>query len=149
LTEIVPGLARVAVLSNPLNPSMAVVLEQTKVAAQSLGIEIYVVEVEAPDKFERAFAAVTTVRAGALIVLPDAMLYGQHPRIVTFTAAAHLPALFPEKEVAEAGGEDPPPVDLRPGAQEQVLRAPLQVMDGNFQRLKGVCPWWDSVIARH
>src|SRR5499427_2830049 len=104
LTEIVPGLVRVAVLSNPLNPSMAVVLEQTKAAAQSLGIEIYVVEVEAPDKFESAFAAVTTVRAGALIVLPDAMLYGQHPRIVTFTAAAHLPALFPEKEVAEAGG---------------------------------------------
>jgi hypothetical protein len=29
------------------------------------------------------------------------------------------------------------------------LRAPLQVMDGNFQRLKGVCPWWDSVIAGH
>jgi putative tryptophan/tyrosine transport system substrate-binding protein len=39
-----------------------------------------------------------------LNVLPDAMLYGQHPRIVTFAAAAHLPALFPEKEVAEAGG---------------------------------------------
>ena len=32
------------------------------------------------------------------------MLYGQHPRIVTFAAAAHLPALFPEREVAEAGG---------------------------------------------
>ena len=91
-------------MSNPLNPSMALVLEQTKAAAQSLGIEIYVVEVKAPNKFDSAFAAVTTVRAGALIVLPDAMLYGQHPRIVTFTAAAHLPALFPEKEVAEAGG---------------------------------------------
>jgi putative ABC transport system substrate-binding protein len=104
LTEIVPGLVRVAVLSNPLNPSMAVVLEQTKAAAQSLGIEIYVVEVKAPNKFDSAFAAVTSVRAGALIVLPDPMLYGQHPRIVTFTAAAHLPALFPEKEVAEAGG---------------------------------------------
>jgi putative ABC transport system substrate-binding protein len=104
LTEIVPGLARVAALSNPLNPSIALVLEQTKAAAQSLGIEIYVVEVKAPDKFDSAFAAVTSVRAGALIVLPDGMLYGQHPRIVTFTAAAHLPALFPEKEVAEAGG---------------------------------------------
>ena len=46
------------------------------------------------------------------------------------------------------GGEDLPPADLRPGAQEQVLRAPLQVLDGNFERLKGVCPWWDSVIAR-
>jgi putative tryptophan/tyrosine transport system substrate-binding protein len=38
------------------------------------------------------------------MVLPDPLLYGQHPRIVTFTAASHLPALFPEKEVAEAGG---------------------------------------------
>jgi hypothetical protein len=37
----VPGLARVAVLSNPLNPSMAVVLEQTKAATQSLGIKNY------------------------------------------------------------------------------------------------------------
>jgi putative ABC transport system substrate-binding protein len=43
-------------------------------------------------------------RAGALIVLPDPMLYGQHPRVVTFATASHLPALFPEKEVAEAGG---------------------------------------------
>jgi putative ABC transport system substrate-binding protein len=104
LTEIVPGIARVAVLSNPLNPSMVAVVEQTKAAAQSLGIEIHVVEVQAPDQFESAFAAVRRTRAGALIVLPDAVLYGQHPRIVTFTTASHLPALFPEKEVAEAGG---------------------------------------------
>jgi ABC-type uncharacterized transport system substrate-binding protein len=104
LTEIVPGFARLAVLSNPLNPSIASIVEQTKAAAQSLGIETHVVEVQAPDKFQSAFAAVTTARAGALIVLPDPLLYGQHPRIVTFTAASHLPALFPEKEVAEAGG---------------------------------------------
>jgi putative ABC transport system substrate-binding protein len=102
LTEIIPGLARVAVLSNPLNPSIAV--EQTKAAAQALGIETHVVEVQAPDKFESAFAAVTAAHAGALMVLPDPLLYGQHPRIVTFTAASHLPALFPEREVAEAGG---------------------------------------------
>src|SRR5262249_26563537 len=56
------------------------------------------------DKFESAFAAITSAHAGALIVLPDAVLYGQHPRVVTFTAASHLPALFPEKEVAEVGG---------------------------------------------
>ena len=61
-------------------------------------------EVQAPDKFESAFAAVTAAHAGALMVLPDPLLYGQHPRIVTFTAASHLPAIFPEREVAEAGG---------------------------------------------
>jgi len=104
LTEIVPGLARVAVLSNPLNPGEKSSVEQTKAAAQALGIETHVVEVQAPDKFESAFAAVTAAHAGALMVLPDPLLYGQHPCIVTFTAASHLPALFPEREVAEAGG---------------------------------------------
>jgi putative ABC transport system substrate-binding protein len=61
-------------------------------------------EVPGPDQFESAFAAVTRAHAGALIVLPDPVLYGQHPRVVTFTTASHLPALFPEKEVVEAGG---------------------------------------------
>src|SRR5262249_21959094 len=104
LTEIVPGLARVAVLSDPLNPTHTAIVEQTKAAAETLGVEIHVVEVQAPDQFESAFAAITRARAGALIVLPAAVFYGQHPRIVTFTTASHLPALFPEKEVAEAGG---------------------------------------------
>ena len=104
LTEIVPRLARVAVLSNPLNPSIVRIVEQTKAAAQSLGVEIHVAEVQAPDKFGSAFVAITSEHAGALIVLPDPVLYGQHPRVVTFTAASHLPALFPEKEVAEVGG---------------------------------------------
>jgi putative ABC transport system substrate-binding protein len=104
LTEIVPGLARVAVLSNPLNPNTAPIVEQTKAAAQSLGVEVHVAEVQAPDKFGSAFAAITSAHAGALIVLPDPLLYGQHPRVVTFTAASHLPTLFPEKEVADAGG---------------------------------------------
>jgi len=104
LTEIVPRLARVAVLSNPLNPNTAPIVEQTKAAAQSLGVEVQFAEVQAPDKFGSAFAAITSAHAGALIVLPDPVLYGQHPRVVTFTAASHLPTLFPEKEVAEVGG---------------------------------------------
>ena len=104
LTEIIRGLARVAVLSNPSNPSNTLLLEQTKAAAQSLGVEIHVVEVQGPDMFESAFAAVAAAHAGALIVLGDGMLYSQQPRIVTFAAASHLPALFGEKEGAEAGG---------------------------------------------
>jgi hypothetical protein len=26
-----------------------------------------------------------------------------------------------------------------------VMRAPVQVMEGNYQRMSGVCPWWDSL----
>jgi ABC-type uncharacterized transport system substrate-binding protein len=56
------------------------------------------------NKFDSAFATVAAVRADSLVVLPDPMFFGQHDRIVALTAASHLPALFPEKEVVEAGG---------------------------------------------
>jgi putative ABC transport system substrate-binding protein len=104
LTEIVPGLARAAVLSNPVNPSHASLLKQTQSAAQSLGVELHVAEAAAPDKLESAFATVIAARAQFLIVFPDAMFFGQYPRVVLFTATSHLPALFPEKQVVEAGG---------------------------------------------
>jgi 2,3-dihydroxybiphenyl 1,2-dioxygenase len=45
-------------------------------------------------------------------------------------------------------GSDPPPMDLRPDALKQSVRAPVQVMDGNFERLKGICPWWDAMKQR-
>ena len=35
-----------------------------------------------------------------------------------------------------------------PMAAAQVTRAPLQVMEGNYQRMRGVCPWWDSLNAQ-
>lgn len=104
LTEIVPRLSGLAVLSNPTNPSHALAVQQMQTAARSFGVGFHVVEASAPDKLDSAFATVATVRADSLVVLPDPMLFSQHPRIVALTAAAHLPALFPEKEVVKAGG---------------------------------------------
>jgi putative tryptophan/tyrosine transport system substrate-binding protein len=79
-------------------------LKQTRAAAQSLGIELQVVEAPTPDTLESAFAAITAARASALIVLQDAMFFGQHPRIIAMAAVSRLPTLFPEKQVVEAGG---------------------------------------------
>ena len=44
------------------------------------------------------------------------------------------------------GGGDPPPVDLRP-VLTKPMRAPVQVPEGNYERLKGVCPWGGSMKA--
>ncbi len=41
------------------------------------------------------------------------------------------------------GPDGPPPM---PPLKE--TRAPLQVMEGNYQKLSGVCPWWDQVSSR-
>ena len=39
---------------------------------------------------------------------------------------------------------EPPPPGAPPPPPEPVRRAPLQVMEGNYTRLQGVCPWWDA-----
>ncbi len=35
--------------------------------------------------------------------------------------------------------------DMRLKAARDGMREPVQVIDGNYQRLQGVCPWWDDV----
>jgi len=44
----------------------------------------------------------------------------------------------------DAMGPDGPP--HMPSTQG--VRAPLQVMAGNYQRMSGVCPWWDAMSGR-
>ena len=104
LTEIIPSLTRVAVMANSVSPAATLSLEQTQAAAQSLRIQILPIEVRTPADFASAFSSITTAHADALIVTPDPMLYSQHPQIVVFAAASKLPALYPEKEVAQSGG---------------------------------------------
>jgi len=48
LKEVVPEVSRVAVLSNPTNPSNAPQIRDTKVAAKALGVELQLLEVAVP-----------------------------------------------------------------------------------------------------
>jgi 2,3-dihydroxybiphenyl 1,2-dioxygenase len=41
-------------------------------------------------------------------------------------------------------GDASRPMHVPPEAR----RAPLQVMEGNYERLSGVCPWWDAMTAQ-
>jgi len=38
--------------------------------------------------------------------------------------------------------------EMRMRAAAAGLRAPVQVMDGNYKLLSGTCPWWDGVSGR-
>ena len=79
LKEAVPAVTRVAILANPTNPSYALQLQETQVAAQALGVHLHVVEVQSPDEFENAFAAMTSAGASALFVAaPDASMLERH-----------------------------------------------------------------------
>jgi len=105
LMEVAPRVSRVAVLWNPANPVFqAQLLREAEVAAQALGSQLQPLEVRNPNELDRAFAAMTRQRAGALLVLPDPMFNFHRQRIIELAARSRLPAMYGLREWAEAGG---------------------------------------------
>src|SRR2546430_2511174 len=92
LREVLPKASRVAVLWNPANPSNALQLREAQDAARALGVRLQPLEVRDPTEFEKAFAAMTRERAGALLVLSDSTLLTQRERIADLAAKSRLPA---------------------------------------------------------
>jgi hypothetical protein len=38
--------------------------------------------------------------------------------------------------------------DMRMKAAAEGVRRPVQVIEGNFNLMPGVCPWWDATASR-
>jgi putative ABC transport system substrate-binding protein len=104
LKEVVPKVRRVAVLSNPANPSHALALTQAGDVAQTLGMDLQSQEARGHHEFVNAFAAMTQERAGALYVLADPMFNLERARLQALAAKSRLPAMYGLREFAEAGG---------------------------------------------
>lgn len=107
LKELVPRLSRVVVLWHPRaygERTMARMLKEIESAAQSLRLKLQLVSAVGPDDLSSAFAAMSRERADGLIVFPSPVLFSQYPRIVTFAASNHLPAMYAAREGVELGG---------------------------------------------
>ncbi|MBI2088263.1 MAG: ABC transporter substrate-binding protein [Deltaproteobacteria bacterium] len=103
LREAVPGVKRVAVLSN-LSPAQEAEIKELEVSARSLGIDLTPVSAQGPHGLKRAFEVVKQSQADALMILPDTGFLGRRVPIVEFGINRRLPAIFPAREFAEAGG---------------------------------------------
>jgi putative ABC transport system substrate-binding protein len=104
LTEAVPTVTRIAVLVNPRYLGTGPMLEDTMRAARALGVQLRVIEAQAPDDFRRALDAATEEQSGALLVLPS-LVFGLNERRLAALAVEHrLPAINWRRSFAEAGG---------------------------------------------
>jgi putative ABC transport system substrate-binding protein len=104
LKEIVPRAKRIAFLVNPSNTSTAAVLREVQTASRTLGLEVQVVEAQAPAEFDVAFAEIARKRADALIVFPDSMFVAQSARIAALAAKLKLPTMGDNSALPESGG---------------------------------------------
>jgi putative ABC transport system substrate-binding protein len=104
LKELVPSLARAAVLWNPTYGPAGLRFKGTEAVGRQLGIAVISARVTDPGELERAFAEVQRARVQALIVMSDPMTVAQRKRIAELAASHRLPAIYALREFVEAGG---------------------------------------------
>jgi ABC-type uncharacterized transport system substrate-binding protein len=104
LKDMIAGLSRVAVLTDPGTGGHGPQIRELEVAAPALSLQLRAVEVRAPNELESAFSAMTMWRAGAFIGLQQPTLDRLRQRIVDLAAKNRLPAMYPNSEYVETGG---------------------------------------------
>jgi len=104
LKEVVPRVARVAVLWDAANPYPARAFKETQRAATALGTEVHSLEVRGPGDFAGAFDAMERLQPDALFAIGDPLISDSRRQIVDFASTQRLPAMYPLREYVEAGG---------------------------------------------
>jgi putative ABC transport system substrate-binding protein len=105
LCELVPGTARVAVL---VNPAIALTTESTlrdvEPAARARGLQIRLLNASTSREIEAAFATFVGERPDALFVGSDSFFHSRRVQLAVLAAIHRVPATFPNRDFAEAGG---------------------------------------------
>jgi putative ABC transport system substrate-binding protein len=105
LHDMVPKAVRVAVLANPANVSNTeTTLQVVREAAQTLGLQIQIVNVTTISEIDAAFANFARERPDGIFVAPDAFIVSRAVQFATLTARDKIPATYPERDMVAVGG---------------------------------------------
>jgi putative ABC transport system substrate-binding protein len=102
MKELLPKLTRIAILVRESSPTAAQYVQESRTAAQNLGIELQVETERNPKDLEAIFVGVRG--SNALVVADDAEFTAQRTRIAELALRSQLPTVSGLREMAEAGG---------------------------------------------
>lgn len=104
LREMVPGVKKVALLTNPANPGAVKEQEAMEAASDPLGMKLETFKASGTSEIDRAFEQMPAGKFDALAVVADAFLISRRDKIVGLAAQRNLPAIYPSREFTEGGG---------------------------------------------
>ena len=105
LLRLVPRATKIAGLAGPAaNLSGESKAEEMRAAAQALGRNIEVLEVQGKEAFEAAFAKLVEYRAEALFVGVDPLFTANRNNLVALAALHKIPAAYQDRDFTVAGG---------------------------------------------
>jgi putative ABC transport system substrate-binding protein len=121
--ELVPKATRVAVLAYHGSSVTRLFLEEMRAAAQQIGVQLVVQEVNETGDLTGAFTAMQRERAQALVVQVSPFSADNAKRIVELAAQHRLPAMYDVRSFVDAGGL----VSYGPSLPEMFRRAAFYV----------------------
>ena len=92
--DLIPGADRVSLLSTPLNAAVG----------EALGLNIAIRRASRPEELDAAFAAAAADGDRAIVVQLSPLSFEERWRVVGLAARFRLPAVYPLRGYAEAGG---------------------------------------------
>ena len=104
LKELVPALARVAILYNPDDRNKSLEYKEAQVAARSMDLTLQAFEANSPSGIDAAFVRMASDHAQALVILADSFMNGNVQKLADLSLKNRLPAIYGFREFADAGG---------------------------------------------
>jgi putative ABC transport system substrate-binding protein len=104
MREMIAGIRRIAFVQNIGNPIAPSQWEQLATTAQSLGLEVQLLDVRKPEDIVRAFDTAIAWRADAMLVGNDTVTQANRRQVVELAAKHRLPSMYHAREFVDAGG---------------------------------------------
>jgi putative ABC transport system substrate-binding protein len=105
LHDLVPKAATVAALIDPRQPSgETITLPDARDATASLGQKLLVLEASTAEEINTQFANLDREPADAIVVATSPFFHTRAEQIAALAARHRIPAIYPRREFAEAGG---------------------------------------------
>jgi len=104
IKEALPNLVRVAVLWNPDHPFHARMVEELRLLAPPLSVELTFLSVRTPEHFASAVSDASRARAQALFIVDDPIFDAHRSTLFGLAAQAKIPTIHGLSRYVEEGG---------------------------------------------
>jgi putative ABC transport system substrate-binding protein len=119
LHELVPTAANIAFLRNPTNPNYVTLeTKELQSAATALGLRLLLLNASTTGEIEAAFTSLVEQRADAFLLGTDPFFMTVRGQLVALANSHALPAIYPFREDAVAGGLMSYGTNLRDGYRQ-------------------------------
>ena len=104
LSQLVPRARVIALLMNPTDANAERLIREAQEAARTTGLQLHVLNATSESEIDTAFASLSQVHAGALIVAADPFLSSRREQIVALASRHAVPSIYAWREFADSGG---------------------------------------------